>query len=101
MNNEQFISVANQSLLGNYRSAPIVFARGNGCRVEDVDGKRYLDLCAGIAVVSVGHCHPELARAIAEQAGRLMHISNLFFNERGIELAQELSKRTGFSKVYF
>ncbi|HEX2678200.1 MAG TPA: acetylornithine/succinylornithine family transaminase [Polyangiales bacterium] len=101
MNNEQFISLANQHLLGNYRSAPIVFTRGSGCRLEDVDGKKYLDLCAGIAVISVGHCHPELAAAIAEQAARLMHVSNLFFNDRAIELAAEITKRTGFGKVYF
>lgn len=101
MNNEQFISVAGNVLLGNYRSAPIVFTRGKGCRVQDVDGKSYLDLCAGIAVISVGHCHPELSAAIAEQAGRLMHISNLFFNDRSIELAEQLVTRTGFSKAYF
>ncbi len=101
MNNEQFLSVASQSLLGNYRSAPVVFTRGKGCRVEDVEGKKYLDLCAGIAVVSVGHCHPELTSAIAEQAGRLMHISNLFWNDRAIELAQQLTKRTPFAKFYF
>jgi acetylornithine/N-succinyldiaminopimelate aminotransferase len=101
MTNEASVAAAREVLLGNYRSAPLVFRAGKGCRLEDVEGKRYLDLCAGIAVVSVGHCHPELTRAIAEQAGQLMHVSNLFYNERCIELAQELVRRTPFSKFFF
>lgn len=101
MNNQEFIAVASQVLLGNYRSAPLVFTEGKGCRLTDVDGKRYLDFTAGIAVVSVGHAHPELARAISEQAARLMHVSNLYFNDRGIELAQELTRRTPFSRFFF
>jgi acetylornithine/N-succinyldiaminopimelate aminotransferase len=101
MSTETFITTAREVLLGNYRSAPLVFTEGRGCRLRDVDGKSYLDLCAGIAVISVGHSHPELTRAIAEQAGRLMHVSNLFYNDRCIELAQELTKRTPFSKFFF
>jgi acetylornithine/N-succinyldiaminopimelate aminotransferase len=101
MNSAEFISLAGQVLLGNYRSAPLVFTEGKGCRLTDADGKRYLDLCAGIAVISVGHAHPELARAIAEQSARLMHVSNLFFNDRAIELADALRKRTPFSRFFF
>ncbi|HKP63719.1 MAG TPA: acetylornithine/succinylornithine family transaminase [Polyangiales bacterium] len=98
---KQFIGVASNVLLANYRSAPLVFVEGKGCRLKDADGKSYLDLVAGIAVVSVGHAHPELARAIGEQAGRLMHVSNLFFNDRGIELAQQLTERTPFTRFFF
>ena len=101
MTNEASVSAAREVLLGNYRSAPLVFRAGKGCRLTDVDGKSYLDLCAGIAVISVGHSHPELTRAIAEQAGQLMHVSNLFYNDRCIELAQELAKRTPFAKFFF
>jgi acetylornithine/N-succinyldiaminopimelate aminotransferase len=101
MDTKQFIGVAGNVLLANYRSAPLVFTEGKGCRLTDVDGKRYLDLVAGIAVVSVGHAHPELARAIGEQAGRLMHVSNLFFNDRAIELAEQLTKRTPFTRFFF
>ncbi len=101
MTNEALISVAQQVLLGNYRSAPLVFVEGKGCRLTDADGKSYLDLCAGIAVVSVGHSHPELSRAIGAQAAQLMHVSNLFYNERAIELGQQLTQRTPFSKFYF
>jgi acetylornithine/N-succinyldiaminopimelate aminotransferase len=101
MTNQASVSAAREVLLGNYRSNPVVFREGKGCRLIDVEGKSYLDLCAGIAVVSVGHCHPELVRAISEQAGTLMHVSNLFYNERCIELARELTRRTPFSKYFF
>jgi len=101
MNNAEFIEVAGKVLLGNYRSAPLVFTEGKGCWLTDVDGKRYLDFAAGIAVISVGHAHPELARAISEQASRLMHVSNLYFNDRAIELGSELTRRTPFSRFFF
>jgi predicted acetylornithine/succinylornithine family transaminase len=101
MTNEASVSAAREVLLGNYRSSPFVFTEGKGCRLTDVEGNSYIDLCAGIAVVSVGHCHPELTAAIAEQAGRLMHVSNLFYNDRCIELAQELVRRTPFAKFFF
>jgi acetylornithine/N-succinyldiaminopimelate aminotransferase len=99
--NQALVTAAREVLLGNYRSNPFVFTEGKACRLTDVEGKRYLDLCAGIAVVSVGHCHPELVSAIAAQAGRLMHVSNLFFNDRNIELAQELVRRTPYAKFFF
>ncbi|HKU45008.1 MAG TPA: acetylornithine/succinylornithine family transaminase [Polyangiales bacterium] len=101
MDTKQLIGIAGNVLLANYRSAPIVFTEGKGCRLTDADGKRYLDLVAGIAVISVGHCHPELARAISEQASRLMHVSNLFFNDRAIELGEQLTRRTPFSRFFF
>lgn len=99
--NAALIAIAREAMLGNYRPAPFVLARGCGCRVEDVEGRKYLDLSGGIAVLSVGHAHPELAAAIAEQAARLIHTSNLFFHDRGIELAREIARRTPFDRVYF
>lgn len=101
MTNKDLIETANRTFLANYRPAPIVLTKGQGCRVEDVDGNRFLDLCAGIAVVNVGHSHPKLVQAIADQAARLMHVSNLFWNDRSIEFADALSKRTGFSRFFF
>jgi predicted acetylornithine/succinylornithine family transaminase len=98
--NASYVETARAALLGNYRPAPIVLTRGSGCRVWDVEGREYLDLSGGIAVLSVGHAHPRLASAIAEQAGRLVHTSNLFFNDRSIELAAEITRRTGFDKIY-
>jgi acetylornithine/N-succinyldiaminopimelate aminotransferase len=99
--NHAWIARAAEALMGNYRPAPIVIAQGSGCRVTDVEGRSYLDLCAGLAVVSVGHSHPKLAAAIAEQAGRLTHVSNLFYNERAIAFAEELKRRTGYARFFF
>ncbi|MCA9575007.1 MAG: acetylornithine transaminase [Myxococcales bacterium] len=87
--------------LGNYAPAPLVFTRGEGRRLYDRDGRAFLDLSGGVAVNSVGHGHPVLAAAIAEQAARLMHVSNLFYNDRAIELASAIVDRTAFDRVYF
>jgi acetylornithine/N-succinyldiaminopimelate aminotransferase len=95
------IETAKRVQLQNYRPAPVVLSEGKGARVRDVEGREYLDLAAGLAVTSVGHGHPKLARAIGEQAARLMHVSNLWLNDRGIELAERLTERTGFDRVFF
>ena len=81
--------MSNADVLGRYGAAmmqtfgipPRVLVRGAGPWVWDADGTRYLDLLAGIAVNSLGHAHPRVVAAITEQAGRLMHISNLFASE--------------------
>jgi acetylornithine/N-succinyldiaminopimelate aminotransferase len=95
------LDAAKRHLYANYRPAPVVFARGSGSELFDVDGRRYLDLCAGVAVSAVGHAHPALTKAIAEQAGRLLHASNYFYNEPNIELATKLCERTGFARAFF
>jgi len=99
--NQELIDIAQRVQLGNYRPGPFVLTRGEGCRVEDVEGRRFLDLSGGISVLSVGHAHPKLAAAVAKQAGRLMHTSNLFYNDQGILLARRITERTGFDRVYF
>jgi 4-aminobutyrate aminotransferase len=74
------------------RSYPLVAKRGRGVRVEDVDGNEFLDFAAGIAVVSTGHCHPEVVGAIQKQAAELIHISGTdFYNEPLTDLAAQLS----------
>jgi acetylornithine/N-succinyldiaminopimelate aminotransferase len=97
----ELLAVAQKHLYGNYRPSPVVMSRGRGSELFDVDGKRYLDLCAGVAVCAVGHAHPALVSAIAEQAGRAMHVSNYFYNDRNIELAAELCRRTGMARAFF
>jgi predicted acetylornithine/succinylornithine family transaminase len=89
------------SLLPNYRQPPIVMVRGEGRKIWDADGREYLDFSGGIAVLSVGHSHPRLVKAIADQAGTLMHTSNLFYTDKELLFAAELTKRTGFGRVYF
>src|ERR1700728_1421466 len=91
--NEELVLLAKKYLYANYRPAPIVVARGKGSELFDVDGRRWLDLCAGVAVCSVGHAHPKLVQAIAEQAGRVMHVSNYFLNEPNVLAAAELCRR--------
>jgi acetylornithine/N-succinyldiaminopimelate aminotransferase len=79
----------------------VEFVRGEGCRLWDAQGNEYLDFLAGISVVQIGHCHPALVEAIREQAGRLMHVSNLFYTEPGMRLAQRLAERSLGGKVFF
>jgi 4-aminobutyrate aminotransferase len=77
------------------RGYPLVAARGEGAIVEDVDGNRFLDCCAGIAVVSTGHCHPKVVEAIREQAGKLIHMSGTdFYYENMVKLAERLATVT-------
>lgn len=90
-----------KNLLSNYRQPPLVMVRGEGSRIWDADGREYLDYSGGIAVLSVGHCHPTLAAAIGKQAATLMHTSNLFYTDKALLLADQITKRTGFSRVYF
>jgi acetylornithine/N-succinyldiaminopimelate aminotransferase len=95
------LGIAQKHLYPNYKPAPIVLARGRGCEVFDVEGRRWLDLAAGVAVCSVGHAHPKLSAAVAEQAAKLVHVSNYFFNEENILLAKELCDKSGFDRAFF
>jgi len=67
-------------VLQTYRRQPVAFVRGSGSRLYDVDGREYLDFVSGIGVASLGHAHPGLAAAIAEQASTLLHTSNLYYH---------------------
>lgn len=99
--NAELLDVARRRLYGNYKPAPFVLAKGQGCELFDVEGRRWLDLCAGVAVCSVGHAHPVLVKAVADQAARFMHCSNYFFNEPNIRLADDLCRRTGMDRAFF
>jgi len=81
------------------RSMKIV--KGRGCTVFDEDGNSYLDLVAGIAVCSTGHCHPKVVEAIRKQAGELIHCSNLYYVPGQAELAQKIAESSGMNKVFF
>lgn len=80
-----------QHVLPTYGRFPLAPVRGEGCRLWDENGKRYLDFCTGIAVCSLGHCHPRLVSAIREQAGNLLHVSNLYQIPQQAELAEEIN----------
>ncbi len=80
-------------VMGNYGRFPLAFSRGEGSRIEDESGKSYLDFATGIAVCSLGHCHPAMQEAIREQAAKLIHCSNLFQIREQAELAQFIVER--------
>ncbi len=79
----------------------LVMERGEGARVWDANGKEYLDLVAGIATNVLGHAHPNVVRAIQDQATRLIHVSNLYINERQVELAEQLYNLSGGMRSFF
>jgi predicted acetylornithine/succinylornithine family transaminase len=79
-------------VMQTYRRAPVEFVRGEGALLWDSEGREYLDFLAGISVCSLGHCHPAVVAAVREQAGKLMHVSNLFYTEPMVELAEALSR---------
>ncbi|MEI6689426.1 MAG: acetylornithine transaminase [Thermoleophilia bacterium] len=88
-------------MMTNYPPRPLALVRGEGCWVWDDTGKRYLDLVAGIAVVTLGHGHPAPARALAEQAAVLGHVSNLFWSEPAVALAERLCGVSGMERAFF
>ncbi len=81
-----------QHVLPTYGRFPLTAVRGSGCRVWDESGRSYLDFCMGIAVCSLGHCHPRVVEAVRHQAGELMHVSNLYRNVPQAELAREINE---------
>lgn len=97
---EQLQALEREWLMPTYKRAQVAFVRGEGARLWDTDGRRYLDFLAGISVNSLGHCHPAIVAAIREQAGTLMHVSNLFGSEPGIELAQRLCESSLGGKAF-
>jgi len=88
-------------LMRTYKRAPVEFVRGEGALLWDAEGKEYLDFLGGISVCSVGHCNPEVVEAVREQAGRLMHASNLFYTEPMVRLAERLSQSGLGGRVFF
>jgi acetylornithine/N-succinyldiaminopimelate aminotransferase len=98
---QQIIGLERDYLLQNYARYPLVLARGKGCYVYDVAGKRYLDLISGIGVNALGHAHPRLVRVIREQAGLMVHSSNLYYHPYQGALAKVLAEAAGLNRVFF
>jgi len=90
-----------QAIIQTYTRQDVVLVRGSKARVWDSEGKEYLDFVAGIAVNSVGHCHPTVVEAIKRQAERLIHTSNLYYTENQVLLAEQLKALTGMQRAYF
>ena len=98
---EALAGLGREFLYPNYRQPPLVLVRGEGSALFDAEGKRYLDFFAGIAVSTLGHGHPRLVRALSEQAARLIHASNYFFNEPNVRLAARLCRLSGMARAFF
>ena len=88
-------------VLQTYKRQPVAFVRGSGSRLYDTDGREYLDFVSGIGVTSLGHAHPGLAAAIAEQAATLMHTSNLYYHPFQAEAATRLAQLSGLPRAFF
>jgi len=88
-------------LMRTYRRGAVEFVRGEGALLWDADGREYLDFLTGISVCSLGHCHPAVVEAVREQAGRLMHVSNLFYTEPMARLAERLAESSLGGRVFF
>src|SRR3954454_930537 len=88
-------------LLQNYARYPLALHRGKGCYLYDLEGNRYLDLISGIGVNSLGYAHPRITRVIRQQAGLLLHTSNLYYHEYQGRLAERLAKVSGLQRSFF
>lgn len=89
------------NLMNTYTPLPVTFVRGEGVWLWDDQGKRYLDALAGVAVCGLGHCHPDLVKAICDQAGQLIHTSNLYHIGKQEQLATKISHLSGMDNAFF
>jgi acetylornithine/N-succinyldiaminopimelate aminotransferase len=92
---------ADTVIASTYQRFPLVLVKGNGCTVWDSEGRSYLDFVAGIAVCSLGHAHPRIAKALSQQAETLLHVSNLYYTIPQIELASWLVENSFADRVFF
>src|SRR5229473_4307677 len=88
-------------LIQTYNRYPVVFGRGKGVFLYDLADKRYLDFVAGLGVNALGHSHPRIVKTIREQAARVVHLSNLYYNEYQGQLAERLCQLSGLARVFF
>src|SRR5512141_2157909 len=96
----QITELEKNYLVQTYSRYPVVIDRGKGCWIYDVNGKKYLDFLAGIAVNALGHAHPRIVKTIREQAVKAIHVSNLYYHAYQGRLAQRLAKISGLDRVF-
>jgi acetylornithine/N-succinyldiaminopimelate aminotransferase len=99
--NNNWMERADKVVMHTYGRQPLVLVKGEGCRVWDDTGKEYLDCLAGLAVVNLGHAHPEVAKAAAAQLTQLVHVSNIYYTTPMVELAEELVCLSFADRVFF
>jgi predicted acetylornithine/succinylornithine family transaminase len=98
---QEIMHLEREYLVQNYSRYPLALHRGKGCYVYDLEGNRYLDLISGIGVNSLGYAHPRIVKMIRQQAGLLLHTSNLYYHEYQGRLAQRLAKISGLNRAFF
>ncbi|HEX7359815.1 MAG TPA: aspartate aminotransferase family protein [Bryobacteraceae bacterium] len=98
---EEIAALERDYLVQNYARYPVALHRGKGCYVYDIVGKRYLDFITGIGVNALGYAHPRITKIIREQAGLLLHSSNLYYNEYQGRLAERMAKLSGLNRCFF
>jgi acetylornithine aminotransferase len=101
MNEKDYIQRADRVMANTYKRFPVVFERGRGCTLWDTAGGQYTDFVAGIAVCNLGHASPEISKALARQADKLFHVSNLFYTVPQIQLAEWLTEKSFADRVFF
>jgi acetylornithine/N-succinyldiaminopimelate aminotransferase len=101
MSLEQVQALEARYVMPTYKRAAVEFVRGEGAKLWDADGNEYLDFVTGISVCSLGHCHPAVVEAVREQAERLIHVSNLFYTEPVVRLAERLCESSLGGKAFF
>ena len=101
MNTEELIDIEDNYFINTFTRQPIVLDHGDGVKVSDVDGKEYLDMFAGIAVNALGHNHPNIVKAIHNQAEKLIHISSIYYNEPALVYAKKLIDLTDFDRIFY
>jgi acetylornithine/N-succinyldiaminopimelate aminotransferase len=98
---EQIADLEKRFLLLTYNRYPVAFERGKGVFLFDFEGKRYLDFVAGLGVNALGHAHPRIVKTIREQSARVIHLSNLYYNEYQGQLAERLCQLSALDRVFF
>ena len=98
---QEIVALEQKYLLNTYARYPVAFARGKGVYLHDVDGKRYLDFLSGLGVNALGHAHPRIVKVIREQSAKLIHLSNLYYNEYQGLLAEKLCQKSGLDRAFF
>jgi predicted acetylornithine/succinylornithine family transaminase len=98
---DEIVALEQKYLLNTYARYPIALVRGKGVYLYDTNGKRYLDFLSGLGVNALGHAHPRIVKAVRDQVAKVVHLSNLYYNEYQGLLAEKLCQKSGFDRAFF
>ncbi len=98
---QEIVELEQKYLLNTYSRYPLAFVRGKGVHLYDVNGKRYLDFLSGLGVNALGHAHPRIVKVMRDQAAKVIHLSNLYYNEYQGLLAEKLCQKSGLDRAFF